>query len=208
MWMKKNSYINMIGQRYGRWTVLERAGRNKHKQVTWLCRCECGRERVVVGHDLRSGGSKGCVSCGSRESATTHGGKGTRLYNIWCNLRQRCSNENHPRHKDYGGRGIAVCSEWDAFEAFRDWAISHGCREDLQIDRINNDGNYEPSNCRWATLKQQARNSRHNVHITINGVTKLLCEWAEIAGINYGTLKRRYQRGRSGVRLLAPPHQR
>ncbi len=120
-------------------------------------------------------------------------------------MRQRCGNENDHAFKYYGGRGVAVCGEWGKFEAFRDWALASGYRRGLTIDRINNEGNYEPDNCRWATRKQQNRNARSNVHVTINGVTKLLCEWAEDAGINYHTLHSRVNCGWRGERLLVPP---
>ncbi len=197
--------IDMAGQRYGRWTVLERAGSN-HGAATWLCRCECGREVVVEGRSLRRGISQGCGSCASRESKTTHGASKTRLHATWMSMRYRCGNKNCPGYKNYGGRGIRVCAEWDeSFGPFRDWAMANGYKASLEIDRINNDGNYEPRNCRWATRKQQARNARSNVHITINGVTKLLCEWAEATGIKYEALRGRYRRGWRGERLLSPP---
>ena len=200
------AFIDITGQRYGRWTVLRMAGRDKHKSVLWCCRCECGREVVVFGGHLRNGSSKGCRSCAARERATTHGGTGTRLHNAWFNMRMRCGNENNHKYKIYGGRGIQVCVEWkENFEAFRDWALANGYKRGLTIDRINNDGDYEPDNCRWATMKQQARNTRNNVHITINGVTKLLCEWAEVAGIKYDTLLRRYHKGWRDERLLVKP---
>ena len=204
----KSVATDMAGRRYGRWTVFERAG-SKHGMATWLCRCDCGQEANVFGNNLRSGKSKGCRSCASREKATTHGGTGTRLHNIWFNMRQRCGNKNHHGYKNYGGRGIRVCAEWDeSFGPFRAWAMANGYKSDLSIDRINNDGNYEPGNCRWATSRQQQRNARSNVHVTINGVTKLICEWAEIAGIEYATLLHRVDRGWRGERLLSPSTRR
>ncbi len=170
--------IDLKGRKFGCWTALEGAERNKHGAATWLCRCDCGREVVVAGNNLRRGISMGCVSCALKDNANrlTHGGAGTRLFGIWTALRQRCGNKNASNYKYYGGRGIAVCKEWSAFVAFRDWALANGYKEDLSIDRINNDGNYEPENCRWATAKQQQRNGRHNDHITINGRTRTLAE--------------------------------
>lgn len=196
--------IDMTEQRIGRWMVLKRAGNNKHKNALWLCRCECGHERVVRSNDLRRGKSQGCASCGS----TTHGGKGTRLYSVWQEMRYRCINKNHHAYKYYGGRGIVVCREWNTFETFRDWALANGYGKGLSIDRINNNGNYGPDNCRWATRKQQHRNKRSNRYITINGVTKLLCEWAEIAGISRQALRWRHKNGWRGEYLLVPPYQR
>jgi len=199
------AFIDMVGQQYGRWVVLRIAGRDKGGEIVWLCRCVCGRERVVKGGSLRRGSSKGCASCAQERNAT-HGGSGTRLYVIWRSMRTRCDVESHPTYKNYGGRGIAVCREWNkSFEAFRDWALANGYKQGLTIDRIDNDGNYEPDNCRWATMKQQNRNARSNIHVTINGITKLLCEWAEVAGIKYITLWRRVNRGWCPERLLSPP---
>ncbi len=197
---------DITGQRYGRWTVLRKAERNKHNRAMWLCRCACGQEANVRGHALRSGNSQQCRSCATREQNKTHGGCGTRLYAIWTFMRRRCNNENRSGFKYYGGRGIRVCAEWDTFEAFRDWALANGYKQGLSIDRIDNDGDYEPGNCRWATSKEQSRNRRNNVHIVINGITRTIVEWAEVVGIKYDTLRARVERGWSGERLISPAH--
>ncbi len=190
----------MAGQRFGKWTVIKCTGRDKHRQVTWLCRCGCGKEAVVSGGSLRSSHSRGCRSC----AKTTHGGTGTGLHSVWNGLRRRCHDKNCHNYKNYGGRGIMVCPEWNAFGAFRDWALANGYKPSLQIDRINNDGNYDPSNCRFATSKQQNRNRRDNHLVTINGVKRTIAEWAEGAGIKYHTLRMRVNRGWREERLLAP----
>lgn len=113
-----------------------------------------------------------------------HGLRHSRLYGIWLQMKNRCYNLKTERYPDYGGRGITICNEWkDDFKAFYDWAMSHGYQENLTIDRINNDGNYEPSNCRWITRERQAINKRNNHNITFNGETHCYAEWARITGI-------------------------
>lgn len=127
-----------------------------------------------------------------------HGGTHTRLYDIWKKMRSRCFNPNNPKYYRYGGRGISICEEWSDFAMFRDWAIHNGYDEKLTIDRINNDGNYEPINCRWATAKEQANNRgirSDTTVITWNGETHSLMEWSKILGIKYKTLIERKRRG-------------
>lgn len=123
---------------------------------------------------------------------TMHGQSNTRLYSIWSGIKNRCFNENEPAFKDYGGRGITVCQEWvDKFTAFEQWALNNGYSESLTIDRINNNGNYEPDNCRWITNQQQSRNRRTNHLLTHKGQTKTLIEWSEELSIPYNTLVNR-----------------
>ena len=121
-----------------------------------------------------------------------HGGKGTRLYRIWQQMKNRCHNPKTSRFKDYGGRGITVCDEWkNDFQAFYNWAMANGYSDDLTIDRIDNDGNYEPSNCRWATELEQVNNSRHNHMVTYQGRTQSLSDWGRSLGIPFHVLSHR-----------------
>ena len=106
-------------------------------------------------------------------------------------MKNRCNNPSDKRYKDYGGRGITFCKEWNDFESFRDWASANGYRDDLTIDRIDVNGNYEPSNCRWATIEEQANNKRNNLVFTLNGRTQTLAQWCEEYGMNYFTVYRR-----------------
>jgi len=133
-----------------------------------------------------------------------HGGCGTRLYRIWKDMRRRCNNPNRPDYSRYGGRGITVCAEWDDFAVFRDWAEASGYNDALTIDRIDNDGNYTPGNCRWVTIQRQSYNTRRNVFVTHSGKTQTLTEWAKETGINYGTLATRYSEGLRGKELFGP----
>lgn len=121
-----------------------------------------------------------------------HGLRYTRLYRIWLQMKNRCFNSKTSRYSDYGGRGITVCDEWkDDFKAFYDWSISHGYADDLTIDRIENDGDYSPDNCRWATTYEQANNSRHCHYIEYKGEVHSLSEWSRILGVSSHLLSNR-----------------
>ena len=157
--------IDLTGKRFGRLVVISKADR-VNGMIRWLCKCDCGNETVVYGNNLRRGTTRSC-GCFRHEflmatckAHITHGQEPMRLYRVWGDMRSRCRNPNHRAYKYYGGRGITICAEWDDYTAFRDWAFAHGYREGLTIDRINNDGNYEPGNCRWITMAEQNKNKR------------------------------------------------
>lgn len=134
------------------------------------------------------------------------GRKGTRLYNIYYRMKDRCYNPHSKSYKNYGGRGISICKEWlTDFSAFKTWALSHGYREDLTIERVDVNGNYTPDNCIWATLKVQGNNKRNNHRETIDGVTKNLSEWSELYGISVKTVRDRLLRGWDLKRALTTP---
>ena len=163
----KKTRMDIQGKTFGRLTVLGYSHNNKHGQSMWRCRCECGKEIVAAGLHLKSGHTK---SCGCfRDDAldktrTKHGLKKTRLYRIWSCMKARCFIEKSTNYHNYGGRGITVCDEWrHDFQAFYDWAVANGYSDELSIDRIDVNGNYEPSNCRWATAKEQNQNTRRSV---------------------------------------------
>lgn len=147
---------NLLGEKFGKLNVLRFNGKNKHNKNTWVCLCECGKEVTCIGSDLIRGHT---TSCGC--SRAKHRLRDTRLYSIWGSMKNRCLSEKNTHYKYYGGIGISVCDEWNKdFVAFYNWSISNGYSEDLTIDRINPNGNYEPSNCRWVNKSVQALNTK------------------------------------------------
>lgn len=184
---------NLIGQKCGKLTVVERAQNNKSRKAMWVCVCDCGKAKknAVAGYDLKSGKvrSCGCIKSESLKGINkTHGMTKTRLWSIWSGMKQRCK-----RNPSY--RGISVCDEWMNFENFYKWAMSNGYSDDLTIDRIDCFGNYEPSNCRWTTFKVQENNRRNNLRITVNGVTHTVSEWSDLTGIGRETIRNRVASG-------------
>ena len=143
---------------------------------------------MVRASHLKTGNVK---SCGCAYTHVTHGLSRTRLYNIWSNMIQRCENPKAAQYKDYGGRGIYVCKDWQSFESFMTWAISNGYSNDLSIDRIDNSNGYNPQNCRWATARQQANNTRKTRFIMFDNKSMSLSEWARLLGLNESTLSMR-----------------
>lgn len=166
--------IDLTGKTFGRLTVIERAESTKHGAARWRCKCDCGNEKIVIGDELRKGNTKSC-GCYAKETAKetalkyisgknkTHGKTGTLIYKEWSGMKRRCFNAHDKSFCNYGGRGITVCDRWrDSFEAFYDDVsiLPHFGEKGYSLDRIDNDGNYEPNNIRWATAKQQANNRR------------------------------------------------
>jgi len=192
--------IDLTGQRFGRLVVIGMASYDERTRVRkWNCRCDCGKTIEVRGGNLRNGHSRSC-GCLNRDvaikKATTHGKSHTRLFVIWCAMRQRCRDKNCNRYQSYGGRGITVCKEWEKdFTVFETWALSHGYADNLSIDRIDKNGNYEPSNCRWADIFTQQNNTRTNSFITLNGETHTYSEWERIKGLKANTIHVRIRRG-------------
>lgn len=182
----------MVGKRFGRLLVVERtndyvsASGGNHKK--YRCVCGCGSYAEVLKEHLMSGRTRSCGCLRKENGKPTHREIHTRLYTIWGNMCNRCSNPNNPAWDRYGGRGITVCDEWKNYECFRDWAKGNGYTDELTIDRIDNSKGYNPSNCRWVDNYVQANNKRNNRLIEYNGQTKTLSEWARIIDIPYKTL--------------------
>ncbi len=185
--------INVVRQKFGRLFVVSRAGITKEGQATWNCICDCGKETIVQGRFLRNGRIKSC-GCLQREVASVrhfkHGMYGTSTYHIWDAMKSRCLNKNSVHYKNYGGRGIGVCDRW--VSSFVDFFADMGERpEGLTIERIDNDGDYTPENCKWATRQEQSRNCRRNRMIEYQGETLCLLDWAKRLGMSYNGLKAR-----------------
>lgn len=192
---------DISGQRFERWLVGSYIGKGN-----WDCVCDCGTTRPVSTSNLVLGKSFSC-GCLGREMCSiknkTHGLTGVRAYRIWSQMKARCSQVSNKSYASYGGRGIKVCDRWMSFENF--YADMGAPKEGLSLDRINNHGNYEPSNCRWATQSQQCRNKRDNRLISLNGETRCLNDWAEKAGIKQSTLARRLDSGWPVADALSRP---
>ena len=192
-----SNVIDLTDKRFGRLVVIDKSSTNSRGCVTWKCKCDCGNIVVKPGDLLRRGGIKSCGCLFDEKSKfgnPTHGKCHTRLYRIWSEMKSRCCSKTCKGYKNYGLRGISICDEWlgeNGFENFYNWSMRNGYSDELTIDRINNDGNYEPSNCRWTDYEMQANNKRNNTILTLNGVSHTLAEWSRITGIRSGTISRR-----------------
>lgn len=196
------------GLRFGRWVVLKRdSAKASNGGAVFLCRCDCGTEKIVVGDKLRRGTSQSCGCLRNEMSAereSTHRLTKHRLYPVWQGMMARCTRPHNPAYPDYGGRGIRVCARWGdvrAFIADNEAAATPG----TTMDRIDNDGDYDPGNVRWATRQEQSRNRRSNVLLTHDGRTMTLTEWALEIGVKPRTLWKRINDGWGVERALSTP---
>lgn len=185
---------DLSNQRFGRLIAIEVVGKNKHGNMLWSCRCDCGKEHTASSGKLVQGKVTSC-GCYFRdinvERLETHGlttGGKPRLFTIWLGMRSRCFNPKSVSYKNYGDRGISVCEEWLNFEIFHNWAIEHGYSNDLQIDRIDNNGNYNPENCRWVTKAFNLSHQRRNRYITIQDEIKTISQWIVLLNLSRSTV--------------------
>lgn len=206
-------FINMTGQRFGHLVVSCFAGKNG--RTRWNCRCDCGAETIVASGHLRNGHTQSCGCFRRQETArrkTKHGGTKNRHqtpeFRCWVGMRQRCYNQNCTGFKYWGGKGVAICARWNGIDGFANFLADMGPKPTAShsIDRINSDGNYEPGNCRWATRKEQNRNTRQNRRITYAGKTQCLKDWAIELGMTFSALQHRLNdRGWSVHRAFTTP---
>jgi hypothetical protein len=185
-------FKDMTNKRFGRLLVIKPSTYNiKQRCWYWECNCDCGNICIVNGCSLRNGDTQSCgcfkVDC-IKNRFTTHGKSNSDLIHVHAAIKQRCNNPKNKEYKNYGGRGITICPEWENFEIFYKWAIDNEYAKGLTIDRIDNDGSYEPNNCRWTTCKEQSNNQRRNRLITFEGKTLTLTQWASLKEIKLSTL--------------------
>lgn len=200
--MGKTNKQYMIGKKYGILTVISEIEiRNKNGHILYNVRCDCGKEKQVLGSSLRSGASRSCNKCSLLTGS--HGMWKSREFSIWQYMKDRCYNPNNTRYKNYGGRGIIVCDKWKY--SFINFYLDMGESNNLTIDRINVNGNYEPSNCRWSTPKIQARNRTNNVFYTYKKQTKCVGEWCELLKMPTSTFYNRIKRGWSIDKIIETP---
>lgn len=210
---------DLSGQKFGRLTVIREVGKDKHGNYINLCLCDCGKEIQVISHDILRGHTRscGCLASeiiGKRNKlySTTHGlRRKTKLYQVWVNMKSRCYNVNHNSYKTYGARGIKVCDEWrNDFQAFYDWAMANGYDEtaikwEYTVDRIDVNGNYAPSNCRWITIQEQQNNKRSNRLVTYKGETLNITQMAKKYNMTDGCLYRRLKKGMTIKEAIETP---
>ena len=202
-YLHSDSINNMLGKKYGKLTVIDVAYR-KNWLVYMDCLCDCGNRRAIEKGSILQGNT---TSCGCNLK-TQNGMSHSRLYHVWRGIKNRCLNENSMYYADYGGRGITICEEWNNnFLSFYEWAINNGYDEKAErgkytIDRIDNNGDYSPQNCRFVDMSVQCNNKRNVVHVEYNGELKTLKECSELTGIKSETLRRRYHNGDRGDDLF------
>lgn len=210
MYKKGECTINILNKKFNKLTVLSFAHYDKYKQACWVCKCECGNIKIIIGKQLRTGRTKSC-GCLRREKfiamVKTHGMSKHPLYQVWNNMMGRCYRKKHPLFKYYGGRGIIVCDRWLNFLNFLN-DLKESYINGLEIDRINNNGNYCLENIRFTDECTQANNRRNNVYIEYNGYKLTLKQWAIKLNIPYDSLRYRIQRSKkwSIEQALTIPH--
>lgn len=196
-----DDYINKYkGKKYNRLTILDFSHKDKDRRYFNVL-CDCGVKKIVNIHWITNGNTKSC-GCLIREIAAelcrkkaTHGKSGTRIYNIWTGIINRCNNSTWKEYLKYGARGISVCEEWLDYKNFENWVNSSGYSDNLSIDRIDNNGNYEPNNCKWSNPTEQANNRRSSVYLEYNGEVKTIANWSRVFNISQGIIGARIKRG-------------
>lgn len=203
---RKDGYQISIGKRFGRLLVISKACSNRWGESFMMCQCSCGNKKSISLSKIRRGETKSC-GCLSRELTserlTKHGKTHSSIFNIWISMKARCLNKGNHAYKNYGKRGIKICKRWMEFKNFYKDMGDKPCN--LSLDRINNNGNYSPKNCRWATRKEQSNNCRTNNKLSLNGKIRNVTEWASILNISPFTLFNRKYIGWSDEKILTHP---
>ena len=212
-----NKPMDIIGKKFNRLTVLELVGTDKYGNTKFLCECDCGNRKILLGSKVKGGRTKSCGCLHSetaRNNTKKHLSSHTKLYSVYAQILSRCFCKTNKNYHNYGGRGITVCAEWadkeNGFDSFYKWAIQNGYNANAEfgkctIDRIDNNGDYEPNNCRWVDIKTQANNKRQNHLITFNGKTQNVTQWATELGFTKSTLFNRIRKGWSIEKMLTTP---
>lgn len=192
---------SFIGKKINKLTIISYKKKGKNKCNYFVCQCECGNITEIRASHLLNDNQ---ISCGCHTRKYQDSSIGDAIYNTWNRMMHRCYDPNHHKYPRYGQRGIKLCDEWkDNYDNFYNWAINNGFKLGLSIDRIDNDGDYEPNNCRWATRKQQMNNTSRNRYLTFNNETHTMAEWSEILNIKYGNISSRLRRGKSVSEALS-----
>ena len=191
---------NIIGNKYNKLTILElerKEKKNNHWRYYYKCQCECGNIKTIERDAIVFGGSKSC-GCAFKGMNAKHNLCNSRIYKIYIDMKKRCYNEKNHNYKNYGGRGIKICNEWlNDFMSFYNWSLKNGYQNNLSIDRINVNGDYKPTNCRWATKEIQCNNKRNNVFYEYNEEKLTGTQISRKYGINYNTLRYRIRSGKT-----------
>lgn len=196
---------DLANQRFERLVAKRMVGKDRRRSILWECICDCGNIVIVPSRELLRSHKKSC-GCLKETYKFKHGYSDHPLYDCWVAIKSRCLKPNDPKYKDYGGRGITICEEWkNDFCSFLEWALANGYNKCLTIDRINNNGNYTPQNCRWTTRKVQQNNTRHNKYLEYNGETKTLAQWCELLKLNRSTIDNRLSHGYSVTEAFEKP---
>ena len=190
--------LNIVGQKFGEWEIIEHKP-NGHS----LCRCSCGVEKILQTSTIKGGRSKSC-GCKGSDWCRKHGMEGTSIYNVWIGIRGRCRNINYPAYKVYGAKGIEISNEWyDDFNVF--YADMGDRPEGHSLDRIDPNGNYCKENCRWASIKTQARNKKNTIYLEYKGERRPMAEWSELLGLPRKSVEERIRKGWTVERALETP---
>lgn len=188
---------DLTGKKFGNLTVVKKVER-KNRSNQWLCKCDCGKEVVCYQYNLERGTSTSCGCLRSyyaKKTRSCHGESTGKFYKKWSSIKTRCYNKNTPCYKNYGGRGIKMCDEWLDFWNFREWAYKNGYSEGLTLERTDVNGNYEPSNCKWIPMEEQAINKRNNSFIEYGGKRQTISQWSKELGVGKEVLSYRYRAG-------------